>query len=461
MSHDPNDNQISPLMQELSSYMAGALRRKLPEEVAEQARIHLVDTFAAMISGTRLIPGKRAIAYVKTLGGNLDAGVVGTRIVTSALHAALANGICGHADETDDVHAPSRSHPGIANVPAVLAMAERQQASGTALLRAMVLSYDISTRVLLAMKQHLVSRTGHHPSSKGGLFGAAAGAGALLRLDSRKMRYLLSYCAEQAAGLLIMHRDSKHIEKAFVSGGMPAHNGVAAAHMVASGFTGVEDVLSGEGNFMSCYSPDVDGEAMVRGLGKEYEIMRTGIKYWAAGGPIQAPLHVLRDLMQQHGFKAGDVEKLVARMPDKELPIVDNRDMPDICVQHLLAVMLLDGNVTFATTHDFKRMTDPKVLELRRNRIQTVGDASLTDLKLRPWRCAMEITLKDGRVLAHQTMMAKGGMGNPLTRLEVEEKALDLLAPILGKKRSLELMSTLFNIEKIKDARVLRELYSA
>ena len=104
-------------------------------------------------------------------------------------------------------------------------------------------------------------------------------------------------------------------------------------------------------------------------------------------------------------------------------------------MQHLLAVMLLDGTVTFATAHDFARMKDPRVLKLRRDHIEAIGDASLTD-PLRRWRCAMEITLKDGRKLTHQTMAAKGGLGNPLTREEVATKALDLMAPVLGKKRA-------------------------
>src|SRR5262245_14770143 len=102
-----NDQQVSPLMRELSSYIAGALKRKLPAEVTERAKIHLVDTFAAMVSGSRLLPGKRAIAYIKPLAGVREAGVIGTRIITSAQNAALANGICAHADETDDVHVPS------------------------------------------------------------------------------------------------------------------------------------------------------------------------------------------------------------------------------------------------------------------------------------------------------------------------------------------------------------------
>ena len=455
-----NDNQISPLMRELSSYIAGALKRRLPAEVAERAKIHLVDTFAAMISGSRLLPGKRAIAYVKPLGGTREAGLIGTRFVTTALHAALANGTCAHADETDDTHPPTRSHQGASVIPAALAMAERQQASGGSLLRALVLGYDISTRILLALDQAQLTRRGFHPTSKGGVFGSAAAAAALLKLDAHRIRYVLSYCAEQAAGLTAIYRDSQHNEKAYVVGGMSSQNGIAAAQMVASGFTGVEDVLSGESNFLSVFSPDADREALVRGLGRKFEVMRVAIKYWPVGGPIQAPLHVLRDLIRQHGIKADDVDKLVVRLPDKELKTVDNRDMPDISVQHLLAVMLIDGKVTFATAHDFARMKDPKVLKLRRNRIETIGDARLGDA-LRSWRCAMEITLKDGRRFSHQTMAAKGGIENPLTRRDEEEKALDLIAPILGSKRGQALISTLFDIESIKNVRALRRLYVA
>lgn len=454
-----NGKQVSPLMRELSSYIAGALKRKLPAEVVERAKLHLVDTFAAMVSGSRLPPGKLGIAYVKSLGGKREAGVIGTPIVTTAALAALANGICGHADETDDIYSPGRSHPGAANVPAALAMAERQQLAGEAMLRALVLGYDISTRVVLALKQELVARAGFHPSSKGGVFGAAAAAGALVKLDALRVRHMLAYCAEQAAGLLAILREPEHNQKAYVVGGMPAHNGVTAALMAASGFTGVADALYGEGNFFSVFSSDADREALVRGLGRDYEILRCSIKYWPVGGPIQAPMHVLRDIIRQHKIKAGDVERLVVRMPDTALKIVDNRNTPNITVQHLLALMLVDGTVTFASTHDFSRMKDPRVLKLRRNRIEVIGDAKLTT-PLRHWCCNMEITLKDGRRLTHQTMAAKGYHENPLTRQDIEEKALDLMAPILGKKRSQALISALLNIETIKDARELRRLYT-
>ena len=453
-----DDQQVSPLMQELSSYIAGALKRKLPAEITEHAKLNLLDTFGAMISGSRLIAGKSVIAYVKPLSGLREAGVMGTRFATSALYAALANGMCGHADETDVTHPPSRTHPGTTVIPAVLAIAERQRLSGEQILRALVLGYDINARVTLCLGQMNLKKAGHRGTAIGGLFGAGAAAGALLKLEAGKIGHMLSYCAQQAAGLYTSVGEEEHVEKAFQCG-MAAHNGVAAALMVKSGFTGVADILSGKQNFLSIYSPNADRDALVRGLGREYEVVRTGMKYWPAGGPIQGPLHVLHDLIGQHGIKADDVEKLVARMPDVELDIVDGRAMPDISVQHLLALMLVDGTVTFKSAHDFKRTKDPRVRKLR-SRIETVGDPSLTD-DLRRWRCVMEITLKDGRRLNHQTMAAKGMYDNPLTRKELEEKASDLLVPILGKTRSMDLMSAVFNIESIKDARALRKLYAA
>lgn len=456
MSHG---TEVSPLMREFSSYIAGALKRKLPAEVSQRAKIHLVDTFAAMISGTRLVPGKTALKYARTLAGNREAGVMGTRLVIPAQHAALINGVCAHADETDDLHSPTRGHPGACIVPATLAMSERQHVSGTTMLRAMVLGYDICARTVLALKQAAVARTGFHPSSKGGVMGASALAGALLKLNADKIRYVLSYGAEQAAGLLIMHAASQHTEKAYVVGGMPAQHGIEAALMVASGFTGVEDVMCSEGNLLSCFSSEAEPEALVRGLGQNYEIMRGSIKYWSAGGPIQGPLHLLNDLMKEHGFKADEVEKLTVRMPPKSLEIVDNREMPDICIQHIMAVMLLDRTTTFKSTHDFARMKDPKVVALRKHHIEAVGDPKLADPQRR-WNGSMEVLLKDGRTHSLETMAAKGVWDNPLTFEEVQKKALDLIAPVLGKPRSKKLITTLLDIESVKNASELRKLYA-
>jgi 2-methylcitrate dehydratase PrpD len=457
--HMKTDVPISPLMQQVSSHIAGALKVKLPPEVVERARLHLVDTFASMLSGSRQLPGQRAIGFVKPLGGTRQAGVVGTRIVTTMLNAALANGMFGHADETDDTHPPTRSHPGTSVIPAALALSEWQQLSGERLLRAMVLGYDLCARTLLALDATRYARTGRHAGALGQLFGATAASCALLRLDARRVRYALSYAAEHVGGIATMFRDTEHIEKSYAMGGMPAHDGLSAALMAAHGFTGVEDVFSGEPNFFSIFMHESRPDEMVRDLGRRFEIMRGGIKRWTVGGPIQGPMHVLHELIREHGFEADDVEKLVARVPEAELRVVDNRDMPDISLQHLLAVMAVDGTMTFAAAHDYRRLKDPKVRAMR-ERIQAVADPRIP-APVRGWRCIMEVTLKDGRRLTGETMAAKGSPDNPLERDGVAEKALDLVGPVVGYRRGKALIAALYDITRVKDVRTLRRLYSA
>ena len=455
-------SSISPHMHALSAYIARAVRKAPPKAVVDRARLHLVDTFGAMISGTRLLPGVKAIEYARSLGGKPESGLVGTGMRMSAAHAALANGMFGHADETDDTHPPSQTHPGTSVVPAALAIGERNGLSGREVLRAIILGYDVCARMLLAFKPQPFMRSGHHSCAFGQLFGAAAAAAALLKLDARQVRHVLSYTAQQAAGLYTNFRDHDHIEKAYMMGGMPAHNGTQAALMVAHGWTGVDDVFSGERDFFYTFEPDPGSavrEELARGLGEDYEILRASIKRWPVGGPIQGPLHVLREMMSEHRFTAIDVASLDVRMPDKELEIVNNRDMPDISVQHLLALMLLDGAVTFASAHDYARLRDRRVLNLRK-RIEAIGDPTLTDPQRR-WRAVIDIVLKDGRRLHHQTMAAKGMFENPLTPEEENEKARDLIVPILGANRAQRLIDALWRFDTLADIRELRALYRA
>jgi 2-methylcitrate dehydratase PrpD len=452
-------------MQEVASYIAGALKRPLPQDVLEKTKHHVLDTFAAMVSGSRLLPGRKAIAYARRLGGRQEACVIGSRLVTTAEHAALANGMLGHADETDDSHAPSLCHPGCAIVPAALAMAERERRNGTALLRAVALGYDIGTRVNMALQGYDFRDAGHSTHSFGPSFGAAAAAGALAGVNVARARWLLSYAAQQCSGISCWMRDEEHIEKAFDFGGMPARNGIAAAAMVASGFSAVEDVFSGERNFFVAYDETrrigrpPEPQRLVQDLGATYEIMNTNIKRWSVGSPIQAPLDSLLDLIREHGIKAGDVEKLTVRVARQGANTTDNRNMPDICMQHMCAVMLLDGIVTFRSAHDEKRMKHPKVLALR-GRIELFGDEELT--RALPSRQGIvELKLKDGRALRHHTKAVRGTAQNPMTRAEVDEKAWHLMAPVLGKARARKLCDTVWALDRLGDARRLRPLLQA
>ena len=138
-------------MNTLAAYMSAARTRALPEDVAEQAKYHLLDTLAAMISGSELPPGQAAQRYIREHSGNGTATVVGTALTAPPIDAALANGMMAHADETDDSHNESRSHPGCAVVPAALAAGEISASTARDFLRAVTLGYDIGTRVVMAM----------------------------------------------------------------------------------------------------------------------------------------------------------------------------------------------------------------------------------------------------------------------------------------------------------------------
>jgi 2-methylcitrate dehydratase PrpD len=450
---------ISPLMREVSAYVAGALRRPLPAPVVEKTKHHILDTLAAMISGSHLAPGRMAISYVRALGGAREATVAGSAVLTSAVNAALANGMLAHADETDDSHAPSLTHPGCGVIPAALAVAERERRNGTALLRAVALGYDIGCRLTQCLNAHEFRQDGHSTHSFGPAFGAAAAAGALAGLRREQVQHLLSFAAQQASGVSCWMRDRDHVEKAFDFGGMPARNGVTAATMVAHGFTGVDDVFAGERNFFVAYGRKPEPELLARGLGVAYEIMNTNIKRWSVGSPIQAPLDALRELIAGHRVKADDVASLVVRVSHQGADTVDNRAMPDICMQHMCAVMLLDGTVSFASAHDQKRMRDRKVLDIRR-RIELHGDDALS-AAMPSRQGVVEITLRDGRKLKHHTKAVRGSAENPMTRVEVDEKGFDLVAPVIGKTRARKLCDAIWRLEQLDDARKLRPLLRA
>src|SRR5438132_4277919 len=147
------------------------------------------------------------------------------------------------------------------------------------LLRAVTLGYDIGTRVVMAMGGAAFSyESSLATHSMAGTFCAAAAAACAAGLDARQMRWALDYTAQQSSGIVAWRRDTDHIEKAFVFGGMPARNGVTAALVVRTGWNGVDDIFSGADNFFLAYAPKAQPERLVEKLGERYEIAQTDIK---------------------------------------------------------------------------------------------------------------------------------------------------------------------------------------
>ncbi|MGZ5172220.1 MAG: MmgE/PrpD family protein [Burkholderiales bacterium] len=444
-------------MSALSTYMSAAGARVLPAEAAEHAKHHLLDTLASMISGSELPPGQAALRYIRAHGGKGETTIAGSALTASATDAALANGVMAHADETDDSHNASRSHPGCAVVPAALAAGEEFGIDGARFLRAVTLGYDIGTRVVLAMGGAEFSyESSFATHSIAGTFGAAAAAGCAAGLDARQMRWALDYTAQQSSSIVAWRRDTDHIEKAFVFGGMPARSGVTSALLVRSGWNGVDDVFSGADNFFQAYAPKAQPARLIEKLGERYEIAQTDIKKWTVGSPIQGPLDAIEAIRGKLSFAADQVQRVTVRLAPSVAAVVDNRDIPDICLQHMIAVMLIDNTVSFQAAHDKPRMQEPAVLR-QRAKVNLVRDEELS--KFLPLRITIvEIDLIDGNRLAERVPAVRGTPRNPMSRAEVIEKARDLIVPLLGRDTSERLIQTVFAIEGMTDIRKLQSL---
>jgi 2-methylcitrate dehydratase PrpD len=437
--------------------MSEAGERALPEEVTEKTKQHILDTLAAMISGSELMPGRVALQFADAYGGRELATVIASKILCGPIEAALTNGMLAHADETDDSHALSQSHPGCAVVPAALAAGERFGISGTRFLRAVALGYDVGPRVTMTLGGQRFEADSHWSThSISPLFGAAAAAGCAASLTVAQMRFLLGYTAHQSSGLGAWNRDTDHIQKAFHFGGMTARSGVTSALLVQAGWTGVEDIFSGTDNFFQAYHSSADPSGLTDALGERFEITRTNIKKWPVGSPIQAALDALDILQKQRPFGANDVQQISVQLATDEAAIVNNREISDICLQHMVAVMLMDKTVTFSSAHDQARMQDPATLQ-QRGKIKLIPNEELEHLM--PLRIAVvEIKMKDGTHLTQRVDNVRGTPKNPMTGGEIVAKAHDLIAPIMGTAQGANLIETVLNLDRVKDIRELRPL---
>ena len=454
----PEGAGVGRVMSVLSTYMSAARTRALPTEVIEQAKYHLLDSLAAVISGSELPPGQAAQRYIREHGSSGGAiTVFGSALTAPPIDAALANGMMAHADETDDSHNESRSHPGCAVVPAALAVGEAYGIDGNLLLRAVTLGYDIGTRVVMAMGGAAFSyESSLATHSIAGTFGATAAAVCAAGLDARQIRWALGYAAQESSGITAWRRDTDHIEKAFVFAGMPARNGVTAALLVKSGWNGVDDIFSGPDNFFAAYAPKAQPDRLIEKLGERYEITQTDIKKWPVGSPIQAPLDAIEVIRSKRAFEADQVRKVTVRLAPSVANVVDNRDIPDICLQHMMAVMLVDKTVSFHAAHDKPRMQESAILK-QRAKVNLVRDDELA--KLLPVReTVVDVELQDGTRLSERVSAVRGTSRNPMTRDEVIAKARDLTAPVLGRDTSTRLIETILELEKVTEVRNLRRL---
>jgi len=393
----------------------------LPAEVQERAKRVVLDEVACAFFGRRSLAGDLGARYAAQCGGPAEARIYATGARVSAANAALANGGAGHGEEVDGAHVVG-GHPGATIVHAAMAMAERQRATGAELLNAVVLGYDIGTRVVEACGR-LFSVKNRFGLNSDFLYtiGGAVAAGRLLGLDDDGLCHAMALSTFQANALCALYAEDRHISKSFCNGQF-AFGAVSAALMAAAGLEGHRDILGAPYGVLHAWGAEGRRDAILDGLGQRHTIMSANFKMLNAGYPIHAPVEAALALMAENGIAAGAIEAIKVGLPSHAMKVVDNRDMHNICVQDMVCAALALGGLKLRDSPFPEVLADPVFTRLRQ-KIVVHGHPDLDRDQPEGRGAIVEIATAAGAALVRRVEHPKGhSLRGGLTWSDLAEK---------------------------------------
>jgi 2-methylcitrate dehydratase PrpD len=242
-------------------------------------------------------------------------------------------------------------------------------------------------------------------------------------------------------------RDQSHVQKAFVFAGMPAAHAILAASMVRAGCDGVDDPFSGAPNWLQAMSESPDTTELTSELGSRFEVMLATIKKYAVGSPSQAAIEAVVQLLEEQAITTADVESITVALPSESAVVVDNRAMPNVNVQYLVAGTLLDGGFSMRMSQDQERLADPEVMALMA-RVTLVGEEEFAHQRA----ARVEISLRNGGGLLSRTVRdVRGTPKNPMSFEESRTKAEDLIGEVTGAVHATAACDLVSHLEDVGD----------
>ena len=439
---------MSGLLSTLAAYGARDATRPPPAEAAHHAKRAVIDWFAALYPGTRVAPATNLVAaHARELGVGRSS-LPGFATTAFPALAAWINGSASHAVEFDDIFKDAVYHPGCPTIAAALAVAEDRGLSGAQLLQAVVVGYEISTRIGVAV-QPSHYRFFHTTGTVGTFGGAAAAASRFAPGDEAALRHALATAAPFASGLQQAFRSDSMTKP--LHAGHAASAGVLAAQAAAAGVTGAPDVLEGSAGFGAAMSDGAHWARATEGLGERYNITRMTQKNHGCCG---------------HAFAAIDaVLALKARGLDPDsvsvLGVATYQAAPDVAgnpaprtaaeakfsIPFVVAHALLHGSVRLGAFAP-ERLADPAIRALAQ-RVKLVADPALPAAFPAQRAARVTATLADGRREEHFAPCRKGDPEAPLTDAEIDAKFAELAAPVLGEARARDLLAKLWRLESL------------
>jgi 2-methylcitrate dehydratase PrpD len=447
----------------LAEFCASLRWPELPSQARERAKELVLDFLGVAARGSGEESSRAVAAFVREAQPAGGAMVIGARLRSSAAWAALANGTAGHAIELDDVTTESSLHPGVAVVPAALAMAEERGRSGQRFLEAVIAGYEVTMRVGNALNPASAYRRGFHPTGVAGVFGAAMAAGLLLDLEPKALVRALGIAGTLAAGSLEYLADGSYTKR--LNAGWAAHGGVVAAGLAGAGFTGPASVLEGRLGVLHAYTDAPAPERLLADLGKPLQITRVSIKPYACCRYNHGLIDCVLALRREHRIDPEDVERirlgvlsggaLLVAEPIEQKRAPTNVVDAQFSAPFAAALALVRGATGFAD-YTSANVADPLIRHLM-SRTECYRDPALDASYPARWPAAAEITLRDGRVVSTRIEFATGEPENPVPRAGLIDKFTSLAANLLPDEKARALAGRILRIDEENDVRFALE----
>lgn len=433
------------VVEQFAAFAVRLRREPLAPEAVHHAKRAVIDWYAATYAGALVAP---ATLLEKALAEELDRGsaalVMGKKATPRA--AALINGAAAHSAEFDDIFRDGIYHPGAPTIAAALALAQSRSSSGKDFLRAVVVGYEISTRIGAAMgRAHY--RYWHNTGTIG-CFGAAAACAELLGLDEKRFAHALATVATFSAGLQQAFRMASMSKP--LHAGHAAEAGLVAALAAREGVTGSLDILEGEAGYGRAMGGDPDWARAVSTLGREFHVTRMTFKNHGCCGHTFAAIDGALALKEQMRLEAADIDRVDVATYKSALEVAGCEDPRTAAegrfsLKYVVATGLTHGDVRIAAFEE-ARLQDPATRALMK-KISVSVDPEL-DAAFPGKRAArVAIRARDGRREEHLQPTRKGDPDLPLSDAELDAKFLELAGPVVGAAGARERLARLRRLE--------------
>ena len=449
----------------LAGWVADLRLGDVPEEVRAHARSFILDNFGCQIAGATL-PWSQA--YYSVLRGTRSGSPSTVAYFGDKLSpddAAFLNSTFNHANETDDTHLKSPTHPGGIAVPAALALAEYAKAGGDKLLLAVIAAYEIQIRISWACSPYLIYR-GHHPPVGVGPFGAAMAGAVLMNFDAETALNALAIAGSHSAGLIEYTKTGGSVKR--IHSAIPTQAGVRAALFAQAGITGPHSILEGDKGFCKVFAVDYDLTRLTEGLGSRYHLLDNALKPYSCCHLIHAAFDALDNLRDMHPLEPGDVKRMTVFTNSEPIlshigSIIEPEDIlgAQFSLPFSMAMRLHHGGRGVNGGNGFwdyprVNLKDPKLLATARSVHCVVADKN--EWSAVDKGAGIEVETTDGRKLREIVAYSKGLPENPMSEAEVKEKFRSLVEPILPRGRTQQIIDAVDRLEGIEDIERLAEL---